>query len=411
MSTATDLAARLADLLSRERVAMADFLIALSEFDRDRRWVELGHESLWAFLHRDLHLSAGAAQYRKTAAELLQRFPEVIEPLRDGRLCFSTIIELARVLTEENRAEVLPRFFHRSRRQAAEVAVEIQPRPVPLRTVVTAISPGPAARAFHLAEVDSPTGQVAASTMVVAGPVADPPTQSLTPCPATQPSAPLRASSKPLTAELSRLQVTVSRAFLKKLEQARAALSHSHPGASDAAILEVGLDLVLARRAMRRGLTAKPRKARPAAEATPVETSPAPGPAPGPTPGPAPGPTPAPALAPVAEGYAAPAPVAAQRPGEAAPPKPRSRWIPAAMQREVWLREGGCCQWERSGGGVCGSTLRLEVHHLDPWFLGGPPEADRLQLLCSFHHGLATREVFGPAGADRRSRAAGSPVE
>jgi hypothetical protein len=398
MSTATDLAARLADLLRRERVAMADFLIALSEFDRDRRWVELGHASLWSFLHRDLGLSAGAAQYRKTAAELLQRFPEVIEPLRDGRLCFSTVIELARVLTEENRTEVLPRFFHRSRRQAAEVAVEIQPRPVPLRTVVTAVSPGPAARAFHLAEVDPPRAQAPELTLVCARPAGAPPPRAETPLPSTPPCAPRRASSKPLTAELSRLQVTVSRAFLKKLELARSALSHSHPGASDAEILEVGLDLVLIRQAKRRGLTAKPRKARPVAEAAPAETSPAPAPAPAPAPGPD------------AEGITECGPAAAQRPREAASPKPRSRWIPAAMQREVWLRDGGCCQWELSGGRVCGSTLRVEVHHLDPWFLGGAPEVARLQLLCAYHHRFATLEVFGPPSGERRRRTGSSRV-
>src|SRR5512140_1958019 len=133
MTTAHDLAARLADLLRTERVAMADFLLALAAFDRDRRWADLGHSSLWYFLHRDLGLSAGAAHYRKTAAELIQRFPQVVEPLRDGRLCLTSIGEVARVLTEANATEVLPRFFHRSRREAKEVAVEIDPRAAPRR--------------------------------------------------------------------------------------------------------------------------------------------------------------------------------------------------------------------------------------------------------------------------------------
>jgi hypothetical protein len=63
---------------------MADFLVALADFDRRRLWLELGHTSLFAFLHRELGLSAGAAHYRKTAAELVQRVPEVVEPLRAG---------------------------------------------------------------------------------------------------------------------------------------------------------------------------------------------------------------------------------------------------------------------------------------------------------------------------------------
>ena len=69
-----------------------------------RRWLELGHSSLFYFLHRELGLSKGAAFYRKTAAELIQRFPEIVEPLRDGRLCLTSVVELAKVLTPENRA-------------------------------------------------------------------------------------------------------------------------------------------------------------------------------------------------------------------------------------------------------------------------------------------------------------------
>jgi hypothetical protein len=74
--------------------------------------------SLFVFLHRQLRLSKGAASYRATAAALIQRIPEVVEPLRDGLLCLSTIFEIAKVLTPENRTEVLPGFFHRSKTEA-----------------------------------------------------------------------------------------------------------------------------------------------------------------------------------------------------------------------------------------------------------------------------------------------------
>src|SRR6266568_879148 len=86
MTSARDLSARLADLLHCERAALGEFLVALADFDRKRLWVELGHASLFYFLHRELGLSSGAAFYRKTAAELIQRFPEIVAPLRDGGL-------------------------------------------------------------------------------------------------------------------------------------------------------------------------------------------------------------------------------------------------------------------------------------------------------------------------------------
>src|SRR5690349_19048883 len=135
-----ELAKRLAELLSREHRALADFLVALATFDHERRWLELGHTSLFYFLHRELGLSKGAAFYRKTAAELLQRYPEVVDPLRSGKLCLTSVVELAKVITPENRGEVLARFFHASKQEAKAIAAELRPvDAAPHRDVVTAL--------------------------------------------------------------------------------------------------------------------------------------------------------------------------------------------------------------------------------------------------------------------------------
>lgn len=87
---------------------MADFLIALADFDRRRGWEALGHASLFAFLNVELGLSKGAAYVRSSAARLIQSFPEALVPLKDGRLCLSSVAELARVATPGNFAAVLP---------------------------------------------------------------------------------------------------------------------------------------------------------------------------------------------------------------------------------------------------------------------------------------------------------------
>ena len=113
LTESRDLAARLASLLRNEQHALADFLLALADFDRRRGWLELGYSGLFTFLNRELGLSKAASFFRKTAAELLQRFPEIAEPLRDGRLCLTTMASLAKVLTPANRAEVLPRCVGR----------------------------------------------------------------------------------------------------------------------------------------------------------------------------------------------------------------------------------------------------------------------------------------------------------
>jgi hypothetical protein len=254
MDTARESASRLASLLRREQGALADFLLALADFDSRRLWMRLGHSSLFVFLHRELGLSKGASHFRKVAAELVQRFPEVVEPLRDGRLCLTAVVELARVITPENRAAVLPRFFHASKMEAKAVAAEILPAEViPRREVVTAVPLAEAAR------VAPP------SSLPAVAPEASEPRQTGAevrpdePASLVAPRAAPRIVAQPLTADAHRLHVTVSKRFLSKLEAARDALSHSHPGAAAEEILEAGLDLLLERAAKRRGLVKKPR--------------------------------------------------------------------------------------------------------------------------------------------------------
>jgi 5-methylcytosine-specific restriction endonuclease McrA len=355
MTSARDLSARLADLLHRERAALSEFLVALADFDRERRWLELGHASLFYFLHRELGLSKGAAFYRKTAAELIQRFPEVTEPLRDGRLCLTSVVELSKVLTPENRAEVLPRFFHLSKGEAKAVSAAIEPHEAaPHREVVTAVR-APAAHVLALASggergpdfgthvpgsnpLVHPDEPIARDQLGVTQPAKLPP-------PAAPRARP--AAAEPLTAELSRLHVTVSRRFLEKLESARAALSHSHPGASAQEILEAGLDLLIERSAKRKGQVQKPRHE---------------------------------------------------------PPPAKPEHVPAHVKRAVWERDGGRCQWKLDSGGICGSNHRIEFDHVVPLGRGGPSTIENVRLLCAVHNGLAARHAYGDAWMDQFTR-------
>ncbi len=263
MISAREHTAHLAQLLSRERSAMADFLLELAAFDEARQWLELGYASLFDFLHRELGLSKGAAHYRKVGAGLVQKFPEIVEPLRDGRLCVTALVEVAKVLTAETAREVLPRFFHASRREAAAVAAEIRPAEAPpRRAVVTAVrASAPKESAQRDGAAPTPAGPPATrvtSAVVQPAELDGTGLQPKTPLPAAAPAR--RDSVQPLTTELSRMHVTVSRRFLAKLEKARDALSHSHPGATEEEILEAGLDLLLDRDAKRKGLVEKPQE-------------------------------------------------------------------------------------------------------------------------------------------------------
>jgi len=369
MTTAREETCRLADLLRSEHHALAVFLLALATFDQERRWVELGYSSLFYFLTRELGLSKGAAYYRKTAAELVQRYPEILEALREGKLCLTSIVELSKVIAPENRAEVLPRYFHLSKREAKEVTAEILPVAAPpLRTVVTSLpaedgpplplaaSFVPAVEAARASVPVHPANLVHANATIPGG------------VHAPSSSRPQPPKVEPLTADLSRIHVTVSRRLLAKLAAAKDALSHSHPGASEETIIEVGLDLINERHARRRGLVKNPRKRAPA----PAESSP-----------------------PMKE--------------PADPAKDPGRYVAAEVRRAIWVRDQGKCQWPIEGGGICGATCRAELDHASkPFAKGGriiKPEDGR--VLCDFHQDVSARKEFGDDLMNRYTRPKG----
>jgi hypothetical protein len=345
MNDPRDVTARLKDLLRREQTALAEFLAVLADFDRRRQWLELGYRSLFEFLHRELGLSKTAAHFRKVAAELAQRFPAVLDALKDGRLCMTSVVELAKVITPENLEDMLPRFFHRSRREAMEIVAELRPaEQVPTRSVVTPIRT--AGVGSSSVNADKPPIELVASAA---------------PCPAvvpvqladanSRPQPPKsRADATPLTAELSRFHVTVSRRFLAKLERARDALSHARPGATDEEILEAGLDLLLKESAKRKGLVEKPRNE---------------------------------------------------------PPPSRTDRFPSHVRRAVWTRDAGRCQWKLDSGEICGCTRQVEFAHVVSRARGGPPTAENTRLLCRVHNQHEARLELGDAFMDRFTRARG----
>ena len=163
LTEATRIRDQHAELLRTERTCLADLLLSIADFEQRGLHRALGYATLFQYLHRALSMSKGMAHYRMVGARLIRRFPEVEQPVRDGRLCLTTVIEVARVMTEENQAEVLPRFFGLSRQEAREVAAELDPaRVVPRRTVVSTVvtEPVPDAAAPSVA----PSASGAAST-------------------------------------------------------------------------------------------------------------------------------------------------------------------------------------------------------------------------------------------------------
>ena len=96
-----------------------------------------------------------------------------------------------------------------------------------------------------------------------------------------------------------------------------------------------------------------------------------------------------------------PAPPASAAAFTPAKPRVAGRAIPAAVKRQVWERDQGCCSYvDRGSGRRCGSRYLLQVDHVFPYALGGSAEPDNLRLLCAAHHRHRHRHA-GRAAARR----------
>ncbi|WP_242341443.1 HNH endonuclease, partial [Anaeromyxobacter sp. SG66] len=340
------LALRLRELAGEERKVQVDFLLHLDEFDRRRAFVEVGHASLWAYCLEALHLREGAAGRRIQAMRVLRRFPILEAPLRDGRLCLSTVALLGQVLTEENVDDLLARAAFRTRAEVEHLVVSVQARTAPRAGVRKLAERAPAAASASLPLPASDAGAEAAPVASPAEPTVGPdPTAGSLPAPPPTVAQPKRRAETLAVSETHwSLRVTLDRACKEDLETLRSLLSHKVPDGDLAAVLHEAIRCAIQKHGKRKGAVAPERKTKGAKQAGTTKA-------------------------------------AATKKTAGKPPAARTT-IPAIVRRAVWTRDGGRCAWVGPDGCRCNSRWKLELDHIQPAALGGPPTVENLRLAC-----------------------------
>ena len=88
------------------------------------------------------------------------------------------------------------------------------------------------------------------------------------------------------------------------------------------------------------------------------------------------------------------APALTNRPRPGRPATRGSRYVPAAVRREVWKRDGGRCAFVGNAG-RCPERGFIEFHHVVPFADGGRATVENLQLRCRAHNAYEAEEHFG----------------
>lgn len=252
--------------------------------------------------------------------------------LTDGSLHLTAVSLLGAHLTAANHVEVLASAKHKTKREVEQFVARLRPQPDAPASVRKL--PAPASVPVQGSEFGFLVPVLDSTSSVLVGDTA--------PLAIAAPAASPAPQIKPLAPERYKLQCTVSGDTYDKLRRVQDLLRHKVPSGDLAAILDRAVTLLLADLSRTKfAATDRPRRS-------------------------------------------------------TAPSSLRSRHIPAAVKREVWTRDGGCCVFQGELG-RCSETGFLEFHHVVPYADGGETSASNLQLRCRAHNQYETDLWSGQA--------------
>ena len=320
-------------------------------------------------------MSEGAAGRRVAGARVCRRFPQAFELVERGELHLSALCALAAQLNPENATELFEACRRKTRRQVEAILAARFPKPN-VREQIRRLTAPVASRQPDATIQAQIVGSDASAASPIRAVVAV--LKAGTPGPAPQ-----RRELEPLSETRFGVHFTADAELHELIERASELASHSVPQCDLASLMKLVFARFVQREEQRRfavgsGRTKFSRPAKPR-QRTSVNTNTA-------SEAPSAPPGEVPSRAPARSG---------QAPARSSRGRKRGRYIPAAVRREVYLRDEGCCSFVSHDGQRCGARVFLEFDHIAPWAKLGPTSVANIRLRCRAHNQLHARESFG----------------
>jgi len=339
------------EFTKQERWVTARLLVRLAAVEKRELYAPLGYSSMWEYCLSELGMSEESAGRRLWAARKCHEFPALFDALSDDRIHMTAIHTLAPHLRADNANELIDAASGRTKAQLLDWLACRFPRPA-VPTVIQSVG----APAHEASLSFTPVSPTCTPEAPVSSAIQEAPTEHVhdshslasVPVPSTAPKPPTsqvplrdRAQVDPLNAEQVKVQFTMSRHVLAKMQQAQDLLGHQVPRNDIAALFEKLLDMAIpALEKKKFAATDHPR--------TPREQK-----------------------------------------------STSARTIPAHVQREVWKRDGGRCTFKSATGRRCACTRGLEYDHVKPVALGGEATIENVRILCRKHNQLEAERRLG----------------
>jgi len=327
------------EFTKQERWVTARLLVRLAAVEKRELYATCAYSSMWEYCLGELGMSDESAGRRLWAARKCREFPALFDALADGRIHMTAIHTLATHLKPDNVDELLAAAVGRTKSQLLDWLACRFPRPAAPTVIQLVTAPAISTKESPTLGLMQPQPADCKKNLqsLASVPV---PSSALNP---PNPQVPLqrRAHVDPLNAEQVKIQFTMSRRVLAKLQQAQDLLGDRVPRHDIAALFERLLDMAIPTLEKQKfAATARPRVPR------------------------------------------------QQKPANA-------RMIPAHVMREVWKRDGGRCTFTSATGRRCACSRGLEYDHVRPVALGGEGTTENIRLLCRKHNQLEAERKLG----------------
>ncbi len=344
-----------------ERSLTLRVLPCLNEIERRKLHLEMGYRSLFHFCTSALGYSASAAGRRIQTARAVARYPEILDLLASNQANLTTISMVSRILNDANKDDILQQIRGRTQDDVAALVALYQPRaasPDRAREVVVAVPPAALQVTLQPEAPSAPTVALSASTPAREVSHREPEacdaarrSRSGSECkdsPAHAPVAPPEYERRVI------LEFSVSKTFMAKLEQVRSLASHRLPGN---ATLEQAFEFLMDQMIEREDPSRRRERRANRGRASDPKLQRAPG--------------------------------VSTRIGDG------TRYVPAHLRDEVFVRDNNRCTFVASNGRRCESTHCLQVDHIVPVALGGNSSFENLRVLCAQHNRLEAERLLG----------------
>jgi len=118
---------QLKQLVEKEQSLTISILPHLVEIERRGLHMEKAYSTLTEYCIHELGYGESSASRRVRVARVIRDVPEVYDLLQKRRITFSAVVQVYRVLTPENKDQLLPRVVGNSRSEIERIVAEYEP--------------------------------------------------------------------------------------------------------------------------------------------------------------------------------------------------------------------------------------------------------------------------------------------